>query len=118
MTKSTQHETRRCELNMPTFVMISRHSPENCPNVNEKVRKVWLEFFNKVDGLMKKHGIKNIGSWTVGNEHLTVMVMDAPSLEVFERCMMEPEVIAFGASETTELKRAWNAEEVMKFLKM
>lgn len=102
---------------MPTFVMISRHSPENCPNFNEKARKVWLEFFNKVDGLMNKHGIKNIGSWFVGNEHLTVMVMDAPTLEALEKCMMEPEVIAFAAFETSEIKRAWNAEEVMKMLK-
>ena len=47
---------------MPTFVMISRHSPENCPNSNEKVRKVWLAFQNIVDELVKKHGIKNIGA--------------------------------------------------------
>jgi hypothetical protein len=35
---------------MPTFLMISRHSPENCPMFNEKTRKVMMECMDKIDG--------------------------------------------------------------------
>jgi hypothetical protein len=102
---------------MTTFILVSRHSPDDCPNFNEKVRKVWLEFFDKIDGLMKKHGIKYIGGWTVGSEHQTYWVMDAPSFEALEKCLMEPEVIALSAFESAELKHAWNREEILKILK-
>ena len=101
---------------MTTFVMISRHSPESCPNFNEKVRKSWIEFYGKSDELLKKYGIKNVGTWILGAEHTTLMVMEAPSYEALAKCMMEPAAMALGASETVELKSALNLEEVMKML--
>ena len=50
---------------MPIFLLISRHSPENCPMFNEKARKVYMEYFSKLDGLLKKHGIKKLATCTV-----------------------------------------------------
>jgi hypothetical protein len=65
---------------MPTFLMISKHSPENCPMNNEKAKKMSVEVAGKLGKLTKKHGIKNVGSWTVIPEHLVFMVFDAPHL--------------------------------------
>jgi hypothetical protein len=33
---------------MPTFLIISRHSPENCPINNEKMKKMTLELPDKL----------------------------------------------------------------------
>lgn len=102
---------------MPIFLGIIRHSPENCPLFNEKARKAYLEYFSKIEGIFKKHGIKNLGSWTVPNEHLTIGVVEAPSSEAFEKCGMEPEVLALSAYETYEVKSALNMEESVKMLR-
>jgi hypothetical protein len=101
---------------MPIFLVISRHSPEHCPILNEKTRKVYVEYMKKVDGLAKKHGIKNLGGCAVYNEHLSVMMFDAPSLEAWEKLGMEPEILALSAYETYEVKVAISNEEAMKML--
>jgi len=101
---------------MPTFLMISRHSPENCPMFNEKARKLWLEYISKSDELFKKQGAKRIGAWTVPTEHLYVEVLEIPSLEAYQKLGMEPEILAFGAYETYEVKLAYSMEEVAQML--
>jgi len=102
---------------MPIFLVISRHSPENCPMFNEKARKVYIEYLSKLDGLMKKHGIKNLGGCGVPTEHLSVGMAEAPSLEAFQKLGMEPEILAMSAYETAEVKVAMGMEESMKMLK-
>lgn len=47
---------------------------------NEKAKKMSVEVAGKLGKLTKKHGIKNVGSWTVIPEHLVFMVFDAPHL--------------------------------------
>ena len=101
---------------MPTFLAISRHSPENCPMFNEKARKLWLEYISKADELAKKHGCKSIGAWQVPTEHLYVSVLEVPSIEAFEKLGMEPMIFAFGAYETYEVKLAYSMEELGQML--
>lgn len=96
--------------------MISRHSPENCPIFNEKTRKLWLDYVRKSDELWKKHGVKMLGAWTVPNEHLYVEVDEAPSLEAIQNLSMEPEIQAFGAYETWEMKIAYSLNEIAQML--
>jgi hypothetical protein len=102
---------------VPTFLLISRHSPENCPLFNEEKRKVNLASLEKLDAWSKKFGVKLVGAWSVPNEHLNLMVIEAPSLEAFQKFSMDPEVIAMSASETTEVKMALNLEEIIKMLR-
>ena len=54
---------------MAIFLIVSRHSPENCPINNEKMKKITLQLPEKLGALEKKHGIKRIGAWTVIPEH-------------------------------------------------
>ena len=68
---------------MPVFLIIGRHHAENCPMYNEKTRKVAMEYFSKEGELLKKHGIKSLGSWTAYGEHLMVTVYEAPSSNAF-----------------------------------
>ncbi len=91
---------------MPTFLVISRHSPEYCPEFNEKVRKAMLEAVGKMDGLLKKHGVKLVGAWfgSVPADHIYYMVYEAPSVEAFQKLSMEPESLAAAAHDTQEIK--------------
>jgi len=108
-------ETSRV-FSMPILIMFGRHHAENCPMFNEKTRKTIMKFAEKRGRLLKKHGIKELGSWTVMGEHLAVMVYEAPSLDAFEKFSMEPEFLAVNAFETVEVKLAVSNEEVAKML--
>ena len=101
---------------MPTFLMISRHSPENCPAFNEKARTVSMNFVAKLPELLEKHGVKLVGRWVAGSEHTSWLVVEAPSIEVFQNFGYEPEVIATGAFETNEIKIVMTTEEALKLM--
>lgn len=84
---------------------------------NEKARKVNAEYMSKLDGLLKKYGVKMLGAWGVPTEHLNITVFETPSLDIFLKLWMEPEVLALGAYETYEVKVALSMEESMKMLR-
>jgi hypothetical protein len=102
---------------MPIQINFIKASPENDPFFSEKSRKVALEWFSKRDGLLKKHGIKSIGSWNVPAEHLSIFVAEASSLDAFQKLMMEPEYIAFLGYVTVETKVALSMDDATKMLK-
>ena len=102
---------------MPTFLLISRHSPENCPMFNEKAREVVLEQVTKMEELLKKHGVKMVGLWQVPTEHLVFEVHEAPSLEAIQKLGMEPEIARLGAYNTYEMKVATSFEEAIEMVK-
>ena len=102
---------------MPIQIFFNRTSPETDPMFNEKARKVMMDLMSKRDGLLKKHGIKELGNWYVPSEHIVIIVDEAPSLDDFQKLMMEPEYIAMFAFMTLETKVALSAEEAMKMLK-
>jgi len=102
---------------MPTFLLISRHTPENCPMNNEKKRKANLAYFAKWDAWSKKYKVKMVGAWSVSDEHVTFLVVEAPSLEAFQKLRMEPEARAVAATETIETKIVVNKEEILKILR-
>lgn len=103
---------------MPTFLVLSRHAPENCPMVHEKTRKVYLDWLSSMDKISKKYKVKMLWGGSVETEHLSVFIMEAPNLEAFQKASMEPEVMALMATETTEVKLVFpTMEEGMKILK-
>jgi hypothetical protein len=102
---------------MPTFLIISRHSPENCPLNNEKMKRMTLELPHKLGELEMKHGIRRVGVWTVIPEHLLVWVYEAPSSEALQKFSMEHEMVEWMAWNTSEIKLAMSLEESIKLLK-
>jgi len=101
---------------MPTFVVISKHSPENCPIFNAKSKKAHLAYMGKLDAWSKKYGVKLLAAASVPNEHLSVAIYEAKSMEAFEKAGTEPEIMALGAYSTLEIKTALNMEETKKML--
>jgi len=102
---------------MPTFLIVSRHSPENCPLNNEKMKKMTLELPEKMSIFEKKHGIKRVGVWTVIPEHLVVWVYEAPNSDALQKFSMEPDIAKWMAWNTSEIKLAMSLEESMQLLK-
>lgn len=101
---------------MPIFLIISRHSPENCPMNNEKMKELTLELPAKLGGLEKKHCVKRVGAWTVIPEHLLVWVYEAPSSEALQNFSLEPEMVKWMAWNTSEIKLAMSLEESIHLL--
>ena len=99
---------------MAIFLIVSRHSPENCPLNNEQMKKITLALPEKLVTLEKKHEIRRIGAWTVIPEHLTVWVYEASSSENLQRFSMEPEMVKWMAWNTSEIKLAMSLEESME----
>jgi hypothetical protein len=102
---------------MPIQIFFLKSSPENDAMFNEKARKVMMKLISKRDGLLKKHGIKSLGMWVVPIEHLIIIVDEAPSLDAFQKLLMEREFMACFAYMTVETKVALSAEEAMKMLR-
>ena len=102
---------------MPIQLFFVRNSPESNPMFNEKARKVNMELLSKRDELYKKHGIKELGLYTVRAEHLAIVVAEAQSLDTFQKLLMEPEFIALTAFCSIETKVAVSSVEVMNMLK-
>ena len=102
---------------MAIFLIISRHSAENCPLNNEKMKSMTLALPDKLGGLEKKHGVKRVGAWTVIPEHLLVWVYEAQSSEALQNFSMEPEIVKWMAWNTSEIKLAMSFEESLKLLK-
>lgn len=102
---------------MPIFLLITKHSPENCPMFNAIARKAMMEAMEKSEALMKKHKVKNLGSWAVPNEHMNFEVYEAPSFDDFWKLGMEPPILALGEFETMEIKVASSSEEMAEMLK-
>jgi len=101
---------------MPVFLSISKHAPENCPAFSEKHRKSSIEFFDKMDVLAKKNGVKIIGWWTDFPQHLVYMVLES-SFEALQKFQMEPLVMDWLAWNSMELKNVLTNEDVLAMLK-
>ena len=96
---------------MPTVLIFSRHTAEDCPMNNERMKKMSFEFTSKLAELAKKHGVRIAGNWAVMPEHLVVIVLEAPTLEDLQRLQVEPTMMKWFASNTTEIKIAMTVDE-------
>jgi uncharacterized protein with GYD domain len=102
---------------MPTFLVISKHSPESCPMTNEKMKKAAADLMSKIGELSKKHGVKLVGVYNVIPEHFGIQVFEAPNFEALMKLAMEPEIMKFTINTITEVKMAMTLEETLKMLK-
>jgi uncharacterized protein with GYD domain len=102
---------------VPLFLQTARHSTEHCALHNEKVRKIFVDLWNKMPQLTKKHGIKIVGGWVSPPEHLMVVVYEAPNMEALMSFSMEPEVISSIGFQTAETRPVMTLEESMRLFK-
>jgi hypothetical protein len=103
-------------INMPVFMCISKHAPENCPAFSPKHRKSTLDLLGSMESLAKKHGIKMLGSWTDFPEHITYMVMEG-SFEAMMKLQTEPLIMEWLSFNSMETKILFKNKEVLEMLK-
>jgi len=84
---------------------------------NEKTRQIHVNLLNKLESLLKKYNISLLGAWFVLPEHTLYEVFDAPSLDVFQKMAMEPEIVQWSAFNTMEIKMVTSVNDVMGLLK-
>ena len=100
------------------FLQISRHSPESCPMHNEKATESNCEPHGKNRNNLRGN---TASKWlAVGiryQDHLIVLVYEAPNLEALLKFSMVPEVMDWMCYHTTETMPVMTLEESMKLMK-
>jgi hypothetical protein len=99
------------------FMMVATHSPESCPALNPKFRAATLTWFEKIDALSQKYGIKNIGFWNDHPGHTVYNVFDAPNLDAVMGLSMEPEYHAMLGFQTMRVFPVLSGEQVYTMIK-
>ncbi len=93
-------------------MQISKHNPEVCPAIHETYKKSTVALLQKMDSLMAKHGVKIAGMWNDHPGHLVYNIYEAPTMEALMGLMMEPEMMAWLAFNTVELKMVLGPQEI------
>jgi hypothetical protein len=101
---------------MVTFLVMQRHAAEVCAFHNEKSAKIMMDWLKKAGEFEAKHGVKIVAAANVIEEHLSVLVFEAPTFEAFQAYSKEPENLAMSAWATIEIKAAMTNEEVTKMM--
>jgi hypothetical protein len=99
------------------YMFVATHSPENCPALNPKYRERTLAWFEKIEDLYKKYGIKPIGFWNDHPGHTVYSIYDAPSQEANVALMMEPIMHAMLEFQTFRVFPVFTGEEIYKLIK-
>jgi uncharacterized protein with GYD domain len=99
------------------FLQTARHTPESCPQHNDEARKVYNQFYAKLNELMQKNGIKMVGGWVSTPEHLIVFVYDVQDPMAMIRFMQEPEMMAWQSYQIVENRPVRMFDEAMTLLK-
>lgn len=102
---------------MTIFLVISRHAPESCWLFNEKSKRIHINLLDRLDALCAKYNLSLLGCWFDIPGHTLYEVYDAPSLEVFSKMGMEPEIMQWSTFNTVEIKMVTSLQEVKKMLK-
>jgi len=99
------------------FLMTARHSPESCPQHNAEARKVYNQFYAKLNDLMQKNGVKMVGGWVSMPEHLVVFVFDVQDSAGMIGFMREPDMVAWQSFHVVENRPVRMFDEAMALLK-
>ena len=102
---------------MATFLMIMKDTPQTCPLFNAQSAKAYSDWLAKLPDINKKYGIRHLASCTViQGEHVSTIIVEAPSLEAVQRATMEPEYFALYKFGTIEIQPALSGEETVKLM--
>ena len=84
---------------MTLFVVISSHSPDQCPMSNEKARKAYSPDPGPMMALAKKLGVRLIVGPLVSAEHRTFAVLEAPKIEAVREFVVQTGLVQWNVNE-------------------
>jgi hypothetical protein len=81
------------------------------------MNKIYMDFDAKLGTLTKKYGLKMVGSWAITQEHVTIMIIDAPDPGAMLKFMRDPGTSDWQSHHIIKTRPAVTLEEAMKMLK-
>jgi hypothetical protein len=73
-------------------MQVTTHPAELCPTHESKFRAITVNWYEKVESICAKHGIKFLGSYDDHPAHTVYVLYDTPSMDTLMKCMMEPDM--------------------------
>ncbi len=92
------------------FVIIARHSPENCPSSNAKIRQIMAEGAKDVPNIAKNLGLKIITLNVFGPDHEILAVVVADRIEPIRDFVFQSRLAQWN---TVNIHATWTMEEAM-----
>ena len=96
---------------MTLFVVISSHTPDQCPISNEKARKAFGADPAPMMALGQKLGVRPIIGPLISAEHRTFVVMEAPRVEAVREFLVQTGLVQWN---TNEIIHVVTQEESLK----
>ncbi len=92
------------------FVIVARHSPENCPSSNAKIRELMKQGAGEVPNIAKKLGVKIITLNVFGPDHEILAVVEANGIDPVRDFAFESRLAQWN---TVNIHATWTMEEAM-----
>ncbi len=92
------------------YVALARHSPESCPGSNAKVRKHVEQSMANMEELGKKHQVMLKSNHVLMSSHLSILILEAPSIEAVEKFLVDGGFVQWNE---TEIYSSVSMEEAM-----
>lgn len=92
------------------FVIVARHSPENCPSSNAKIRELMKQGAGEVPNIAKKLGVKIITLNVFGPDHEILAVVEANGIESVREFALQSRLMQWN---TVNIHATWSMEEAM-----
>jgi uncharacterized protein with GYD domain len=88
------------------YVLLAKHSPEQCPTSNAKIKQLLLDMAPDIPNIAQKAGVSITAGPYVNREHSVVTIVDADRPEDVDRFLVESRIAQ------------WNRVRILPSLKM
>ena len=75
-------------------MQVSKHPADLCPAYNDKYRALTIDWYENVEEISAKYGVKFLGSYDDHAAHTVFAMFDTPSMDDLMKLLAEPEVSA------------------------
>jgi len=77
------------------YVMqVTTHPADQCPAHNSKYRDLTVNWYERIESLSAKFGVKFVGSWDDHPGHTVYVLYETPSMDNLMALFMDPEASA------------------------
>ncbi len=92
------------------YVALARHSPESCPGSNAMVRKHVEQSMGNMEEMGKKHQVMLKSAHILMSSHLSIFILEAPSIEAVEKFLVDTGFVQWNE---IEIHRSLSIQEGM-----
>ncbi|MDW5561957.1 MAG: hypothetical protein SA339_01935 [Methanomassiliicoccus sp.] len=71
-------------------MQVTRHPADLCPAYHDKFREITVQWYENIESIASKFGVKFLGSWDDHADHSVYVLYDTPSMDNLMGMMMDP----------------------------